>query len=257
MGDPQEDLLTVWEMSILPDSVTELLKFCQGMGKLRAYSKIPTNVTIDIGKAKDNRCQVVTFPVYNKKMPRLFISINCDTATKASLLAVRDQIKAQSVKGNFSRPENLHLTLVFLGETPEDQMRAISSAITAATQDTTAFTLNFTRTGCFRHSNKELWWVGADDEASSPSASNEASNILTGIRHRLEEQLSANSITFDTRPFHPHITLGREIKHTSSIVLPKIDITLPATRISLMKSERINGTLTYTEVFGKDLIIID
>ena len=51
-------------------------------------------------------------------MLRLFISVNCDDKVKKQLLSVQDKIKAQSVKGNFSLPENLHLTLVFIGETP-------------------------------------------------------------------------------------------------------------------------------------------
>jgi 2'-5' RNA ligase len=180
-------------------------------------------------------------------MPRLFISINCDDAVKASLLALRDQIKAQSVKGNFSRPENLHLTLVFLGETPQEQVPAICSAIKEAAPDVISFTLDFTRSGCFRHSNKELWWVGADDGDASLV-------VLTGIRRELEKGLLEKGIDFDNRPFKPHITLGREIKHNAPIVLPEINISLSVNRVSLMKSERINGVLTYTEIFGQDLL---
>src|SRR5215471_16356721 len=95
-------------------------------------------------------------------MIRLFIAVNCNDKTKNLLLSVQDDIKAQSFKGNFSRPENLHLTLVFLGETPEEQVPAICAAIQEALHPPIApFTLTFSQTGCFRHSNKELWWIGA------------------------------------------------------------------------------------------------
>jgi len=41
-------------------------------------------------------------------MLRLFISVNCDDKVKDQFLSVQEMIKKQSVKGNFSRPENLH-----------------------------------------------------------------------------------------------------------------------------------------------------
>jgi 2'-5' RNA ligase len=180
-------------------------------------------------------------------MPRLFIAINFSDGIKNRLLSVRDQIKAQSYKGNFSRPENLHLTLVFLGEMPEGQIPSICHVITAAlTPPMPAFTLDFTRTGCYRHSNKELWWIGADN--NNPNL-----GILTNIRVRLTGGLSEKGIAFDNRPFNPHVTLGREIKHNAPVILPEINVPLPVNRISLMKSEHINRILTYTEIFGQDL----
>jgi len=178
---------------------------------------------------------------------RLFISINCDHETKNLLLSVQDIIKSQSFKGSFSRPENLHLTLAFIGETSKEKVPAICSVIREALQQaTTPFELVFSRTGCFRHSNKELWWVGAD--RADPFLV-----ILKNLRQRITNGLSAKGIPFDNRPFSPHITLGREIKHETPIVIPEQEIVFPVNRVSLMKSERLNGTLVYTEIYGQDL----
>jgi 2'-5' RNA ligase len=180
-------------------------------------------------------------------MIRLFIAVNCNDETKNLLLSVQDNIKAQSLKGNFSRPENLHLTLVFLGETPDDQVPAVCAIIQEAMQPPIApFTLAFSQTGCFRHSDKELWWIGA--QQTDPSLI-----ILKNIRQRIMNGLSAANIVYDDRPFKPHITLGREIKHNAPIVLRQQEITLPVNRISLMKSERLNGVLVYTPIFGQTL----
>jgi 2'-5' RNA ligase len=184
---------------------------------------------------------------------RLFIAVNCDSETKSRLLAVRDRIKAQAKKGNFSRPENFHLTIVFLGETPEDHVPLISSIMIKAGQSLVSmpltpppFTLNFSHTGCFKHSNKELWWISADKDDAGLS-------VLTELRRRLTTGFEAAGIFFDNRPFNAHITLGREIKHSAPIILPKETITLPVNRISLMRSEHIKGTLVYTEIFGYNL----
>jgi 2'-5' RNA ligase len=182
-------------------------------------------------------------------MLRLFISINCNDETKSLLLSVQDKIKAQSIKGSFSRPENLHLTLAFIGEIAEEQVPAICSVIEDAMQQHLApFSLTFSQTGCFRHSNKELWWIGTD--RADPFL-----GILRNIRQRIADGLSAKGITFDSRPFNPHITLGREIKHDAPIVIPEQKIIFPVKRISLMKSERLRGVLVYTEIFGQDLFV--
>jgi 2'-5' RNA ligase len=181
---------------------------------------------------------------------RLFIAINCGDEIKNRLLSVQDKIKSQSLKGNFSRPENLHLTLVFLGETPEDQVPEICAVIKEAAKPPVApFTLTFSQTGCFTHSGKELWWIGTG--RADPSL-----NILKKLRQRITGGLSAAGVTFDDRRFNPHITLGREIKHNAPIVIPQQEITYPVNRISLMKSERLGGTLTYTEIFGQDLAAV-
>ena len=180
-------------------------------------------------------------------MLRLFISVNCDDKVKDQFLSVQEMIKAQSVKGSFTRPENLHLTLVFLGETPEDKIPLISSVIDKAFNPPVApFSLVFSTAGCFKHSKKELWWIGTDDNDMHL-------DILKTIRRRIAEALFSKGVNFDNRPFNPHITLGREVKHESPIIIPKQEIIFPVNRISLMKSERINGILTYTEIFGLNL----
>ena len=194
-------------------------------------------------KSLDNSAEISD----SAAMARLFIAVNCNDETKNLLLSVQDKIKAQAVKGNFSRPENLHLTLVFLGETPEEQVPVICSAIKEAILPTAApFTLTFSQTGCFTHSGKELWWIGANN--ADPSL-----GILKNIRQRITRCLSAKGIAFDNRSFNPHITLGREIKHNAPIVINRQEIVFPANRISLMKSERSGGMSVYTEIFGQDL----
>ena len=182
---------------------------------------------------------------------RLFIAVNCGDETKKLLLSVQEKIKSQSLKGNFSRPENLHLTLVFLGETPEEQVPAICTAIKEALRPPAApFSLTFSQTGCYRHSNKELWWIGAGH--SDPFL-----GALKNLRQRITGGLSTAGVAFDDRPFNPHITLGREIKHNAPIVIPQQEINFSVNRISLMKSERSGGVLVYTEVFGQDLLLDD
>jgi 2'-5' RNA ligase len=178
---------------------------------------------------------------------RLFVAVNFDDAVKSRLLRIQDRIRSQAVQGNFSRPENLHLTIVFIGETPADKVPLVSSIVKkAGLPPQRPFSLDFSRTGCFKHGNKELWWIGADKDDPGLQS-------LTALRQRAADSFLEAGLAFDSRPFNAHITLGREIKHKLPIALNDERIPVPISRLSLMKSERIGGLLTYTEIFGIDL----
>ena len=47
---------------------------------------------------------------------RLFIVIPFSEEFREELLRVQREMKVNGVRGNFSRPENLHVTVAFLGE---------------------------------------------------------------------------------------------------------------------------------------------
>ena len=174
---------------------------------------------------------------------RLFIAINFDERTKRQILKLQDQLRSKSQRGNFSRPENFHLTLAFLGETPEEKIPVILGIINEITIQ--PFKIYFNHTGYFSRSRKELWYIGADPE--SPGLP-----LLKSIHEQLLHSLLQAGCSVDERPFRAHITLGREIKY-SEPVLDKPDIVVDIDRISLMKSENIRGKLMYTEIPNKKI----
>ena len=175
---------------------------------------------------------------------RLFIAVNFSDEVKARIIAVQEKLRSQALRGNFSRPENLHLTLAFLGETPEEKLPLIIQIMEKIKPN--PFEISFNRTGSFTHSRKELWWIGADPGCA-------ALPELKALHAELLEALQYEGFSVDKRPFNAHISLGREIKHSLPIILDSLEIKLKVDRISLMKSEHLRGILTYTEIFGKDL----
>ena len=182
---------------------------------------------------------------------RLFIAVNFDEAAKSRLLAIQDHLKAQSDRGNFSRPENLHLTLVFIGEVSAALVPEITAIIKSSLMSSGSFSIDLDRMGCFKRGGKELWWIGA--ESDPQAVTNTDFRALTGIRQQIGDGLDRAGIHYDRRPFRAHITLGREIKPFAPIVLGENRLNVPIRRISLMKSEHLRGMLTYTEIFGQDL----
>ncbi len=164
---------------------------------------------------------------------RLFIAINFDPATKEKLLSVQRRL-AESAIGNFTRPENLHLTLLFLGEVGEASpvKRIFSERFIEPVP------LKFDRVGTFR---KDLYWVGL---APCPA--------LDVLYSGLRDDLALAGFSGDWADIlSPHITLAREVSLRGQPDLSFEPFCMTARRLSLMKSERVRGVLTYTEIFGK------
>jgi 2'-5' RNA ligase len=175
---------------------------------------------------------------------RLFIAVNFSDEIKDRLFAIQEQLRSQAARGSFSRPENFHLTLAFLGETGPHGLSGEKLEILFRLLEeiqSPGFEISFNRTGCFTHSKKELWWIGADPDCPDLP-------LLKSIHGHLVSRLEEEAFPVDKRPFSAHITLGREIKHARPIILDKPDISVKVNHISLMKSEHVKGKLTYTEL---------
>ncbi|MDR1603353.1 MAG: RNA 2',3'-cyclic phosphodiesterase [Gracilibacteraceae bacterium] len=170
---------------------------------------------------------------------RLFIAINFNDETRSRLLALRDELRGKSLSGNFTAPENLHLTLVFIGEVnPKkvDKIKAIMDTVTFA-----PFTATVERLGTF--SRGTLWWAGLRD-----------GNPLKDLQREIEHKLALCGFEMDGRKYSPHITLGREVVTDAKPwnIKPFSEM---VTTIELMKSERISGKLTYTAIDTRRAII--
>jgi len=168
---------------------------------------------------------------------RLFIAINFSGATRAQLLRLRDELRSRSEHGRFTVPENLHLTLAFLGECDAKQAAAAKDAMNAISFE--PFAINIERVGRFKRNGGDIWWAGV--QVSKP---------LSDLHGDLTDKLIAVGFKLEKRKYSPHITLGREVlTDAAPWQPPAFGETILSTE--LMKSERINGKLTYTEIFSK------
>ena len=165
---------------------------------------------------------------------RLFIAIRFPGNIKDALSDTMADMRRQGISGNFSRAENLHLTLAFLGEVESPKIVcAAMDKVNAA-----PIRLELGRGGSFR----DLYWAGLKE---SPK--------LKDYVKRLRAQLRKDEIWFDSKAFNPHITIFRRAQNAEGIQLHIRKEAFTADRISLMKSERIDGKLVYTEIYSKEL----
>ena len=165
---------------------------------------------------------------------RLFIAVNFNNDTHSRLLAMRDELRSRSSRGRFSLPENLHLTLVFLGECDEAQTAAAKSVL--GTIRFKPFDATIDCVGRFKRDGGDLWWAGLRE-----------SKPLTALHSELSDKLRSAGFALERRKFSPHITLGREVV-TDEKPRNKEPFGETVRYIDLMKSERLCGKLTYTSI---------
>ncbi len=174
---------------------------------------------------------------------RLFIAINFTDEMKEQLSGTIRHLKEYAVQGNFTRNENLHLTLAFIGETARvNEVKQAMNGIWAE-----SFLLNISGLGKFRRDGGDIYWKGAE---KTPE--------LLSVYQQLFQVLTAMGFHLENREYKPHLTLGREVilqegfdKNAFEKEIPKMSMKVE--KISLMKSERINGKLVYTEIYAKTL----
>jgi 2'-5' RNA ligase len=98
------------------------------------------------------------------------------------------------------RVEGLHLTLRFLGATPDERQGDVAAAVAAATTGTAPFRVCLSGGGCFPNPiQPRVLWVGIVEGAES----------LEAIVRRLDAELAPLGWPPETRPFNPHLTLAR------------------------------------------------
>ncbi len=123
---------------------------------------------------------------------RLFVAVHFSPEVKAVLLGAVDALRRQAVSGNFTRPENLPLTLAFIGETS-------GAAAAKAAVDSIALPPFELAVSGFGHFG-DLWWAGI-----------EKNKALSDLAEHLQEALRARGFDIERRAFKPHITLARQV----------------------------------------------
>ncbi len=171
---------------------------------------------------------------------RLFYAVNFDDAVKQQLVNIQGVFRSQTERGNFTLCDNLHLTLVFIGEVAPERSGPLLQIAEAF--QVTPFDLRLEGVGRFRRDGGDILWVGLAENKS-----------LTAIYNELSAQIINAGFAVEKRKFTPHLTLAREARLKSDFDLSDYSrrvkpIVTSVTKVSLMKSDRLNGRLTYSEI---------
>ncbi|MFZ5518145.1 MAG: RNA 2',3'-cyclic phosphodiesterase [Candidatus Zhuqueibacterota bacterium] len=131
---------------------------------------------------------------------RTFIAIQIPAEMKKEIGTLQEKFKSVGKSVSWVRPENIHVTLKFLGDTNEARIDEIEGKIKLAVSGVQPFQIEVKGVGAFPNLRRpRVIWVGA---ASEPA-------MLETIVEKLEKNLKELGFKPEDRKFTAHLTIGR------------------------------------------------
>jgi 2'-5' RNA ligase len=129
---------------------------------------------------------------------RVFVALEIPSAVREHFAALLKSLRAVSPRTRWVRPENLHVTLKFIGEVPETKLAAIRNGL-AGVRSEQPVMLDFRGLGFFpNEKHPRVFWAGINASANLKT--------LAGGIDMATEKLG---IPVEKRHFSPHLTLAR------------------------------------------------
>lgn len=163
---------------------------------------------------------------------RCFIGLNFNSNALNKINNLSISLKKSGIKGNYTSKENIHLTLLFLGEVSLEKAEKIKESLERLEFSSFDITVNeITKL-------KDIIILKIEKSDELISLQKEVVKKVKSILPNIKEE----------NDFYPHITLVRENKDN---IYKKISVIDKVSSIILFSSERINGKLQYIKKYKK------
>jgi 2'-5' RNA ligase len=146
---------------------------------------------------------------------RSFVAVPLSAPVRSAILAAAEDLSAQLPEVKWTRKaENLHVTLMFLGQVEPEKLARFGTVMGGALSRHPAFTVELRGVGAFPSlKNAQVFWVGVEDPSRRLG---EVARAVVDVA----EQLAVGDVAEQRRrPFRAHVTIGRTPKRTSSNAL--------------------------------------
>jgi 2'-5' RNA ligase len=128
-------------------------------------------------------------------MIRLFIALNIQQSIKNYLAELINDFKSKGGKIKWVEPNNIHLTIKFLGNTEASLIEDIKTQLDNLTVDSTPI-----------KSDPKVIWIDLEKNR----------DMIINLARKIDLSLSGIGFSSDSKPFKPHLTLGR-IKNSNEL----------------------------------------
>ncbi len=176
-------------------------------------------------------------PDIKRETARVFFAIWPDDMAQKQLAALTEQLQAESLcSGRRTQAENIHLTLVFLGDVDPGKLEVLCKAVDGIKSfHSRAFDMVIEEIRYWKH-NRIVY-----------AATRTVPRELTDLVSAIQNVLFAAGFSFERRAYKPHITLMRK---ASCHALPKLEepIAWRAREWVLVKSEQISSGSVYIPI---------
>lgn len=144
--------------------------------------------------------------ITDEKGQRLFFALWPDEVVRLQLVHISRQLAVPSGAKRMV-PDNLHLTLVFIGSQGQEVQECLEQQ--AAAIDLPPFTLTFDQLGFF--AKPQVVWLGDKNPPES----------LLQLAQALKQAQLRCGLEPEARPFQTHLTLLRKVRHPPAPLQPE------------------------------------
>jgi 2'-5' RNA ligase len=131
---------------------------------------------------------------------RMFVAVETPGAIRRKMELAQLCLEPIAKDLKWIPPENIHLTLKFLGDVEEGRIPRILDTVREVARETHAFRLSTEQVeGAPRSDQARVVWLGIGGETE----------ILSRLQRRLEDEAEQMGIQREKRKFYPHITFAR------------------------------------------------
>lgn len=183
---------------------------------------------------------------------RLFVAVDMPPGVKSALATAVEEL-ARDLQGPFGwvAPDNIHLTLKFLGDVDAGRVDDLGRALQQAVEPLEPFELHLAGTGTFPEGRRpSVVWAGLGGDLQA----------LTRLQDMVESAMVAQGFEAEARAFQPHLTLGRVSGRLSDGTTDALRQSLASLRfaadesievrgVALVRSELGSGSARYTKLF--------
>lgn len=130
---------------------------------------------------------------------RCFIAVEIPDTIRDEIGEVIDILKKYDADVKWVTIDNFHLTLKFLGKTPEESLPEIRESLSNIVSSYEPFCIRIRGTGVFPNKKfPRVIWVGVEDEGTLLKLAGDIDHSMSVVGYKLED-----------KEFRPHLTLGR------------------------------------------------
>ena len=180
---------------------------------------------------------------------RLFVAIELPGEVREALGRLQHELQRRGLeKLRWVRPEGIHLTLKFLGETPVEKVPAIEEALAGAVEGFQAHELSLEELGTFGGSRPRVLWLDLTGDLDA----------VRELQDRIEKALNALGFEREARRWSPHVTLARvrpeTAREVAGAIVPALSAVappravVPVREVSLMRSRLRPSGAVYERV---------
>jgi len=170
---------------------------------------------------------------------RLFYAFLFTEEEVNELMKLQSEFRSALVPARYSSESNLHLTIEFIGEVDRSDLDNYKQVL----KEISGNRMDLHSEGCHffhNHHSGDIFTIKFN-----------LSNDLLSFSNHFRQLLRKHNITYQNKPYIPHITLARKMKLDDESLIDKVNqnkFHFVLKKVALMESTRIDNILTYVEL---------